>query len=162
MSHVPLSPLLKALGGNAGAPAKFAQYDFTDASTGSFESAIAKLAPWGQLIKFEKLNIERPPMERGFQAEYYDVMVASDVLHATTDMPNTMRNVGTGLVGGGRGEESDQEGIRSYGHDDGVDDDGQKLAGEVVRRCVRGLREKGRKGWVMVIRSCTFRSSSFL
>ena len=94
-------PLLEALGGNAGAPAKFAQYEFTDASTGSFESAKAKLAPWGQLIKFERLNIERPPIDQGFQAEYYDVVVASDVLHATTDMPNTIRKVRSLLKPGG-------------------------------------------------------------
>ena len=40
-------------------------------------------------------------MDQGFQAEYYDVVVASDVLHATTDMPNTMRNVRSLLKPGG-------------------------------------------------------------
>lgn len=95
-------PLLKALGGNAGVPAKFAQYDFTDVSIGFFESAKAKLAPWGQLVKLQKLDIERTPMDQGFQAEHYDVVVASDVLHATANMQSTMENVRSLLKPGGK------------------------------------------------------------
>lgn len=93
--------LLEALGGNAGLPAKFAQYDFTDVSTGFFESAKAKLAPWSQLVQFKKLDIEQTPMHQGFQAGYYDVVVASDVLHATADMASTMENVRNLLKPGG-------------------------------------------------------------
>ena len=94
-------PLLEVIGGNSGIPARVAPYDFTDVSTGFFESAKAKLAPWRQLVNFKKLDIEHKPMDQGFQAEYYDVVVASDVLHATADMRSTMENVRSLLKAGG-------------------------------------------------------------
>lgn len=94
-------PLLEILGGNAGVPAKFARYDFTDVSTELFEPAKAKLSPWGQLVKLKQLNIEHTPVKQGFQAEYYDLVVASDVLHATADMQSTMKNLRSLLKAGG-------------------------------------------------------------
>ena len=94
-------PLLEALGGNAGEPAKFTQYDFTDVSTGFFEAAKAKLAPWKQLVNMKKLDIEHKPIDQGFQTGYYDVVIASDVLHATADLRKTMENVRSLLKTGG-------------------------------------------------------------
>jgi len=96
-------PILEALGGGATAKsASFAAYDFTDITSGFFETAKAKLSPWGQLIDYRKLDIESSPADQGFQAGSYDVIVASDVLHATAIMRRTMANVRSLLKPGGK------------------------------------------------------------
>ncbi|KAK3170550.1 putative secondary metabolism biosynthetic enzyme [Lepraria neglecta] len=95
-------PVLEALGGGATErTATFAAYDFTDITSGFFETAKAKLSPWGQLVNYRKLDIESPPANQGFEAGSYDVVVASDVLHATADMRRTMTNVRSLLKPGG-------------------------------------------------------------
>ena len=96
-------PLLEKLGGDSrNRPARFSRYDFTDISAGFFEVAKIKLAPWGQLVNYRKLDIEISPMDQDFEAESYDVVVASDVLHATARMRKTMAHVRSLLKPGGK------------------------------------------------------------
>lgn len=68
------------------------EYTYTDISTGFFENAQAKLAAWTDQITFKKLDITRDPLEQGFILESYDLIVASNVFHATQDMHETLRN----------------------------------------------------------------------
>ena len=81
---------------------RFVSLDFSDISTGFFERAKEKLARWSGLIHYRRLDIERDPMEQGFEPESYDLIIASEVLHATTRMENTMQNVRTLLKTGGK------------------------------------------------------------
>lgn len=55
---------------------RYAQYDYTDISGSYFEKAKKKLGPGIQRINFQSLNIEDDPVEQGFQAGTYDLVVA--------------------------------------------------------------------------------------
>ena len=72
---------------------KFDKYVFTDISSGFFEKGKATLADWGELVEFKKLDIEKSVEEQGFEEGCYDLVIASNVLHATRSMSKTMQNV---------------------------------------------------------------------
>lgn len=95
-------PTLEALGGYDGKMARFVKYTFTDISSGFFEGAKRKLERWGGLITYAKLDIEQDPIEQGFQPEAYDLVIAANVLHATSKMDRTLQNVRKVLKPGGK------------------------------------------------------------
>ena len=78
------------------------QYVFTDVSTGFFEKARALLSAWDDVVEFRKLDIETSVSEQGFEEGIYDLVVASNVLHATRIMKNTVKNVRKLLKPGGK------------------------------------------------------------
>lgn len=94
--------VLNALTNEAWAAPRFASLDYTDISTGFFERAKEKFIKWGGLINYRRLDIEHDPIEQGFEPGSYDLVIASEVLHATANMENTMRNVRTLLRTGGK------------------------------------------------------------
>lgn len=71
----------------------FASYTYTDISPAFFEKAKTKFLP-EELAKmeFRVLDIERDPVEQGFDAEGYDLILASNVLHATQFLSRTLAN----------------------------------------------------------------------
>ncbi|RCI10044.1 hypothetical protein L249_8500 [Ophiocordyceps polyrhachis-furcata BCC 54312] len=79
----------------------FESYTFTDISPGFFEAAAEAFAPWAAKMSFKTLDIEKEPKKQGFAAEY-DLIIASNVLHATKSLSRTMRNVRRLLKPGGR------------------------------------------------------------
>ncbi|OAQ57609.1 polyketide synthase [Pochonia chlamydosporia 170] len=85
-------PILEKLGGANGTAPRFSSYTFTDISVGYFEKAKTKLAPWLTFIDFAKLNIEEDPADQGFEEGSYDLIVASNVLHATHSISKTLEN----------------------------------------------------------------------
>lgn len=87
--------ILETLGGAAGVPAKFVRYDLTDRSSQVIESekVKAKLAPWGRLINYKKLNIEDSPIKQGFESQSYDVVVASNLLSSAPFSPKQLSNI---------------------------------------------------------------------
>ena len=89
-------PVLRALG------LRFAHYDFTDISTGFFERAKEEQQEWGDKIRYRKLDVEEDPVDQGFEPGTYDLVIASNVLHATANMSKTMRNVRQLLRPGGK------------------------------------------------------------
>lgn len=101
-------PILTALSGGddntADIAPNFSHYTFTDISSGFFESARKKLAQWPQLT-YNKLDIGRDPADQGIEVGTYDLVIATNVLHATPDIEKTIRNVrtllkpGTGKLG---------------------------------------------------------------
>lgn len=96
-------PILEALGGKLpNEVPRFASYDITDITTGFFEKLRVKTAPWESLLKYGKLNIEQDPGSQGYEAGSYDVVVASNVLHATEKMDRTLEHVGKLLRPGGK------------------------------------------------------------
>lgn len=68
-------------------------YTFTDISTGFFESAAEKLQKFRESLVFKKLDIEVSPEQQGFKPGSYDLIIASNVLHATSNLDNTLKNV---------------------------------------------------------------------
>ncbi|KAL8676982.1 MAG: hypothetical protein Q9186_006557 [Xanthomendoza sp. 1 TL-2023] len=89
-------PMLRRLG------RRFAHLDFTDVSTGFFESAKAEQTAWAEKISYQKLDIEQDPVSQGFQPESYDLVVATNVLHATKNIARTTRNIRRLVKPGGK------------------------------------------------------------
>ncbi|OBR04783.1 Beta-ketoacyl synthase domain-containing protein [Colletotrichum higginsianum IMI 349063] len=86
-------PVLQALGGGAdGSAPRFESYTFTDISAGYFEKAREKLAPWVPFMEFARLNIEEDPAAQQFEEGAYDLVIASNVLHATRFIGKTLEN----------------------------------------------------------------------
>ncbi|MCJ1379111.1 hypothetical protein MMC17_002211 [Xylographa soralifera] len=71
----------------------FSEYAFTDISPSFFEKARDIFIGYTDRVSFTTLDIEHDPLEQGYEAEYYDVIVAANVLHATTNLDNTFHNV---------------------------------------------------------------------
>ena len=95
-------PVLQILGGSGGRTPRFSSYCFTDVSTGWFEKAQEMLNPWQGRMQFKKLNIEEDFFEQGFEVETFDVIAASNVLHATKRMDATLANCFRLLKPGGK------------------------------------------------------------
>lgn len=81
---------------------KLGKYTFTDISTGFFDKAEERLSKYSDLVEFQKLDIEHSPAEQGIQLGSYDLIIATNVLHATRDVEKTLHNVHSLLKSGGR------------------------------------------------------------
>ncbi|KAI1421079.1 hypothetical protein F5Y12DRAFT_790457 [Xylaria sp. FL1777] len=68
-------------------------WHFTDVSSGFFEAARTEFAAWGDILEFDRLDIEQDPAMQGFKLGSYDIVVACEVLHATKNMKQTMAYV---------------------------------------------------------------------
>ncbi|KAK4498658.1 hypothetical protein PRZ48_009168 [Zasmidium cellare] len=68
-------------------------YDYTDISAGFFPEAQELFKPWSNRMQYKKLDIERDPKAQGFEDGAYDIVLASQALHATRDMVKTLQNV---------------------------------------------------------------------
>ncbi|KAL6232485.1 hypothetical protein BDW75DRAFT_242951 [Aspergillus navahoensis] len=79
----------------------FDQYVFTDISAGFFEHAREQFAQWEQRMAFRTLNIEEDLAPQGFEDNSFDLIIASNVLHATKKLEYTMQNVRRLLRPGG-------------------------------------------------------------
>jgi acyl transferase domain-containing protein/SAM-dependent methyltransferase len=76
-------------------------YQFTDISPGFFEQARPALRKWHDHITMKPLNIEQDPVAQGFDGLSYDLIIATNVLHATSSISNTLNNVHRLLKPGG-------------------------------------------------------------
>lgn len=69
------------------------QYDFTDISQGFLKYGEEKFKEKYTFVNFKVLNIEKTAKENNFNKESYDVIIASNVLHATKNIDKTIKNV---------------------------------------------------------------------
>ncbi|KAG0156871.1 hypothetical protein PDIDSM_4053 [Penicillium digitatum] len=79
----------------------FANYTFTDTSTGFFEKAQKQFLSWASKMTYKALNIEGDVAAQGFKDGSFDLVIASNVLHATQNLEFTMQNVRRLLKPGG-------------------------------------------------------------
>ncbi|KAK2810763.1 hypothetical protein FQN49_008511, partial [Arthroderma sp. PD_2] len=70
-----------------------AKYFFTDISTSYFQRARSKLGRFKGSFEYRRLDIELPPEQQGFELGSFDLIVASNVLHATQKMEQTLTHV---------------------------------------------------------------------
>ncbi|KAI0966399.1 hypothetical protein F4678DRAFT_484245 [Xylaria arbuscula] len=70
----------------------FSSYTYTDISPGFFARARDVFEPYADRMVFKTLNAENNPLEQGYEPESYDLIIASNVLHATRRLEETMRN----------------------------------------------------------------------
>ncbi|EOD49628.1 putative polyketide synthase protein [Neofusicoccum parvum UCRNP2] len=92
--------VLRGLTGDAG-ERMYARYDYTDISTGFFTAAQDRFKQFDG-IEFRTLDVSKEPLSQGFEAESYDLILASNVLHATQSIHETLSNVRKLLKPGGR------------------------------------------------------------
>jgi acyl transferase domain-containing protein/protein-L-isoaspartate O-methyltransferase len=78
------------------------KYTYTDLSAGFFEHAAAKFSKWARYLEFKTLDISGDPSSQGFEAGAYDLIIASNVIHATPSIADTLANVRKLLKPGGR------------------------------------------------------------
>lgn len=76
------------------------EYTFTDIGR-SFVNRARDTFGQRPFMRFEVLDIDREPAEQGFAAGSYDLIIASNVLHATRDLRVTLDRVRTLLAPGG-------------------------------------------------------------
>ena len=94
-------PILEVLRGAGQAPPNFAQYHFTDVSPAFFEKAKDKLGLWQDLLTFKKLDIEADPISQGYAPASYDLIIAANVVHATSRVEQTLKRIRSLLKPGG-------------------------------------------------------------
>lgn len=85
-------PILTAIS-SANKAAQMAHYDFTDLSAGFFDKARDLVAEWGSLVTFKTLDISQDPVSQGFEAHSYDLIVASNIIHATSSIEKSLANL---------------------------------------------------------------------
>ncbi|MCJ1355408.1 MAG: hypothetical protein MMC33_005399 [Icmadophila ericetorum] len=84
-----------------GAP-RCSEYVFTDNPPSFFEKARELFKGYSDRATFTTLDIERDPLQQGYEVKKYDVIVAANVLHATASLTNTLRNSRKLLKPGGK------------------------------------------------------------
>ncbi|KAL3465723.1 hypothetical protein BJX64DRAFT_285326 [Aspergillus heterothallicus] len=70
----------------------YGSYTFTDVSSGFFAAAKERFAQYSAM-EFKVLDIERDPISQGFEAGSYDLIIASNVIHATEKLSRTLSHV---------------------------------------------------------------------
>nr|P9WET0.1 RecName: Full=Polyketide synthase-like protein Preu9 [Preussia isomera]UNY67721.1 polyketide synthase Preu9 [Preussia isomera] len=91
---------MNALNGPNGIKA-YRDYTFTDISAG-FLSGARELLGHLPDMKFSVFDIERDPVEQGYDEQTYNLIIACQVLHATSNMHRTLTNCRRLLKPGGR------------------------------------------------------------
>ena len=65
-------------------------YTYTDISAGFFAEAESRFGGAEASIDYRVLDIEKDPVEQGFDRHGYDLVIASNVLHATRYLNETL------------------------------------------------------------------------
>ena len=75
-------------------------YVFSDVSAGFFPAARQKLAAFPE-VDFKILDLEKSALGQEFEAGSFDIIVGTNVVHATSDVQVTLRNINELLAPGG-------------------------------------------------------------
>ncbi|KAF7556654.1 hypothetical protein G7Z17_g1229 [Cylindrodendrum hubeiense] len=70
----------------------YSSYTYTDISAGFFDAAKERFKDH-QSMQFQTLDISKDPLQQGFEAESYDLIIAANVLHATPRLVDTLSRV---------------------------------------------------------------------
>ncbi len=73
-------------------PTDRTQYVFTDLSNHFFNKGKQKFSDY-PFLDYQLLDIEKSPLEQGFSPHTFDIVIASQVLHATKDLSQTLQHV---------------------------------------------------------------------
>ena len=71
-------------------PAGLFDYAYTDISAGFFADAETRFGDAGDSIDYRVLDIEKDPIDQGFEPHGYDLVIAANVLHATRHLDETL------------------------------------------------------------------------
>lgn len=79
-----------------------AEYMFTDISSGFFDEVRSGLLkPWSHMLSFQAFDLEQDPVQQGFEANTYDLIIAANVVHATASIRKSLRRIRKLLKPGG-------------------------------------------------------------
>ncbi|MET0151686.1 MAG: beta-ketoacyl synthase N-terminal-like domain-containing protein, partial [Candidatus Binatia bacterium] len=73
-------------------PAERTEYVFTDVSSHFFSRAEQKFFD-RPFVRCRLLDLEKPPLEQGFEAHSFDIVVASDAVHATARVHDSLAHL---------------------------------------------------------------------
>jgi SAM-dependent methyltransferase len=96
--HHPGQRILEIGAGTGGTTAKiigetrYSTYTFTDISAAFFPAARSRFEAYPNII-FKTLDITKDPLSQGFLPESFDLIIASNVLHATPSLHETLVHV---------------------------------------------------------------------
>ncbi|MGY4996982.1 SDR family NAD(P)-dependent oxidoreductase [Streptomyces sp. 900105245] len=76
-------------------------YDYTDVSPVFLAHGEREFGPGRPYLHCRTLDVERPPAAQGFTPRSYDLVLATNVLHATADIGRTLRHVRELVAPGG-------------------------------------------------------------
>ncbi len=76
------------------------EYLFTDISTAFTNQAAKKFSEY-DFVDYKTLDIEKDPVEQGYDPNSFDLILASDAIHATANLTNTLNNVKSMLADNG-------------------------------------------------------------
>ncbi|KAI0413959.1 lovastatin nonaketide synthase [Xylaria grammica] len=79
----------------------FSTYTYTDVSGGFFSAAEDRFRDFANKMVFKTFDMNKSPAAQGFNEGSYDLILASNVLHATPDLEEMMRNARSFLKPGG-------------------------------------------------------------
>jgi NAD(P)-dependent dehydrogenase (short-subunit alcohol dehydrogenase family) len=79
----------------------FLSYTYTDISAGFFETASSAFSQHKDKMTFKTLNVENDTVQQGYTEGAYDLVVAFFVIHATSDLECSLRNLRRLLKPGG-------------------------------------------------------------
>ncbi|KAI2635455.1 acyl transferase domain-containing protein [Xylaria nigripes] len=71
----------------------FLSYVYTDVSPGFFPAAKERFSQYCSRMQFQALDISSDPITQGFQPHSFDLIIASNVLHVTPNLKETLTNV---------------------------------------------------------------------
>jgi len=77
------------------------EYRYTDISPFFIQRGTELFGDTYPFVTFDTLDIEQSPQQKGYQAGSYDIIFAANVLHATTNISQTLQNVKYLLKSGG-------------------------------------------------------------
>jgi len=81
-------------------PADRARYHFTDVSPAFLRAAEEKFGGYG-FLRFDTFDVEQDPESQGLKLGAYDIILASDVIHATSDLSASVAGLQSLLAPGG-------------------------------------------------------------
>ncbi|KAH8688932.1 S-adenosyl-L-methionine-dependent methyltransferase, partial [Phaeosphaeriaceae sp. PMI808] len=70
----------------------YSKYTYTDISPGFFVAARDHFKEYKNM-EFQVLDISKCPIEQGFQQSSYDLILVTNILHATPVIQETLKNV---------------------------------------------------------------------
>lgn len=80
---------------------RFRSYTYTDISSAFFPKAEIDFMEYAEKFVYSTLDIEKDPTDQQYSPHNYDLIVVSNVLHATKSLETTLRNVRKLLKPGG-------------------------------------------------------------
>ncbi|KAK0712063.1 putative polyketide synthase, partial [Lasiosphaeris hirsuta] len=95
------SRILAALGTPAEVTARVERYTYTDVSSAFFEAAAKDFGRYGSVMDYKVLDVEKDPEPQGHAVGTYDIVVAFQVLHATSSTSTALAHCRKMLKPGG-------------------------------------------------------------